>query len=201
MYNVFSILIIVVVLTYTWILAAVTPRWFVAVPTVLVVGLTLTHAVKTREWGLHAWMFAPALAWSTVLTAFGALVLTSAGSQFGTWHELSDPWHTFLALIPWGLGQQFALQTVFLRDAQAVTSKRRGIWLAALMFGALHLPNPFLTLATGIAASTWCWIYDRYPNVVPLALSHAVLTLSTLSALDDTITGRLRVGAAYLSLR
>ena len=100
---------------------------------------------------------------------------------------------------PWGLGQQFALQTVFLREAQAALSKSSGIWLAALLFAALHLPNPFLTAATALGALAWCWIYDRHPNLLPLALSHAVVTLAILYAFDDTVTGGLRVGAAYWS--
>ena len=65
----------------------------------------------------------------------------------------------------------------------------------------MHLPNPFLAAVTFVGALAWCWIYDRHPNVIPLALSHAVATLAMLYAFDDTITGRLRVGQAYLTLR
>ena len=104
------------------------------------------------------------------------------------------------ALVPWGLGQQFALHTVFLREAQTTVSRPAGIWIAAAMFAALHLPNPFLTAMTFAGALAWCWIYDRYPNVLPLSLSHALLTLAILYAFDERITGHLRVGAAYLSL-
>ena len=49
-------------------------------------------------------------------------------------------------------------------------------------------------------ALAWCWIYDRHPNMLPLALSHALLTLAILYAFDEGMTGHLRVGAAYLSL-
>jgi membrane protease YdiL (CAAX protease family) len=72
---------------------------------------------------------------------------------------------------------------------------------AALAVAALHLPNPFLTLGTFVAAVAWCWIYERHPNVVPLALSHAALTLVILCVMDDAMTGRLRVGVAYLAGR
>jgi membrane protease YdiL (CAAX protease family) len=73
--------------------------------------------------------------------------------------------------------------------------------VAPILFAALHLPNPFLTGATLIAALAWCAIYDRHPNLIPLTLSHALLTMVVLSALDDATTGRLRVGAAYLASR
>jgi hypothetical protein len=196
---VFSLAILTVVLAYTWVLEPMAPRWAAAVPTVLVLSLALVHAARTGEWGLDARAFLPALAWSAALTATAALVLYLAGLRLGTWHQPRHPWDLLAGLVPWGFGQQFALQTIFLRDAQAMTSKRRGIWIAALMFAALHLPNPFLTLMTFVASVAWCWIYDRHPNLLPLALSHAVLTLVVFYAFDDAITGRLRVGVSYLS--
>jgi membrane protease YdiL (CAAX protease family) len=199
LYGVFSLSIFGVVLCYTWLLAPIAPRWMSAAAATLVLTLAIARAMKTGEWGLKANAFLPSFAWSTVLTAAAGMAVYVAGSRLGSWHERPDPWNVVALLVPWGLGQQFALQTVFLRDAQALLRSRRpAVFLAAAMFAALHLPNPFLTLTTGIAAVGWCWIYDRYPNVLPLALSHAVLTLAVLYAFDDAVTGRLRVGVAYL---
>jgi hypothetical protein len=200
LYGVFSLAILAVVLTYTWIVAPAAPPSAAGVATAAVVALAFARAITSGEWGLTRAEFVPALKWSAALTAVAALVIYAAGSRLGTWHTPRNPWGTLAVLIPWALGQQFALQIVFLREAQAITSKSGGIWLAALMFAALHLPNPFLTLVTGISAVAWCWIYDRHPNVLPLALSHALLTLAVLSAFDAAITGRLRVGVAYLAL-
>ena len=196
----FSAAILASVLAYTWIVAPAAPPWAAGVATIAVVALSVARAIRSGEWGLARAAFVPALGWSAALTAATAAVVYLAGSQLGTWHAPANPWGTLAALVPWGLGQQFALQIVFLREAQAMASKSGGVWLAALLFAALHLPNPFLTLVTGIAAIGWCWIYDRHPHVLPLALSHALLTLAVLSAFDDAVTGRLRVGAAYLSL-
>ena len=88
-----------------------------------------------------------------------------------------------------------ALQTMLLRELQQVLGRRAGIVIAPLMFAALHLPNPFLATATAVAALAWCWIYDRHPNLAPLAFSHALLTVAVLYALNDAVT--LRVGAAF----
>jgi membrane protease YdiL (CAAX protease family) len=194
----FSLSILAVVLTFTWVLAPIAPRWATAGAVVLVLGLAMWRALRTGEWGVGRSAFLPALAWSAALTAAGAFGIYLAGSRLGTWHERADFWTNLAALIPWGLGQQFALQTVFLREAQAAVSRPAGVWIAALMFATLHLPNPFLTLMTGIGALAWCFIYDRHPNLLPLALSHALLTLAILYAFDDAMTGRLRVGLAYL---
>jgi membrane protease YdiL (CAAX protease family) len=92
------------------------------------------------------------------------------------------------------------LQTVVLREAQRATSRSAGIAVAALLFGAVHLPNPFLAPVTAAAALLWCRIYDRHPNILPLAFSHGFGTLMILYAFDASITGRLRIGASYLRL-
>src|SRR6185503_7966914 len=162
-----------------------------------VLALAIWRAARSGDWGVRRSALLPSLAWCAALTAAGVLAIYLAGSRLGTWRPRPDPWGNLLVLIPWGLGQQFALHTVFLREAQATLSRTAGIGLAALMFAALHLPNPFLTVMTGIGALAWCWIYDRYPNLLPMALSHALLTLAILYAFDDAITGRLRVGAGY----
>jgi membrane protease YdiL (CAAX protease family) len=192
----FSLSILAVVLTFTWFVAPEAPQ---ATPlaVAVVLGLAIWRAVRSREWGIERSALVPALAWSAAFTAAGGMAIYVAGSRLGTWHPRPDALVNLLVLIPWGLGQQFALHTVLLREAQGVVSRRAGIGIAALLFAALHLPNPFLTVMTGLGALAWCWIYDRYPNLLPMALSHALLTLAILYAFDDAITGRLRVGAGY----
>jgi membrane protease YdiL (CAAX protease family) len=118
----------------------------------------------------------------------------------GTLHDRRDFLGSLAPLVLWGGAQQWILQTVVLREAQRSTSTRAGIALASLLFGMVHLPNPFLAPVTTVAALVWTRLYDRYPNIVPLALSHGLGTLAILYAFDDSITGRLRVGASYLRL-
>jgi hypothetical protein len=197
----FTLAIVGVVLAYTWVIDPVAPAWAAAVAGTLVIGLALWRALKTGEWGLEPSAFLPALGWSAAISGAGALAMYLAGARLGTWKERRDVWSTLAVLIPWALGQQFALQTVLLRESQATVSKSAGIWLAALLFASLHLPNPFLAAATFIGALAWCRVYDRYPNLLPLALSHAILTLAILFAFDDAMTGGLRVGFAYLTRR
>jgi len=198
---IFSITTMAIVLGYTWLLAPTAPKWVAAVAALVVVGLAVVHASRRGDWGLAPGAFGPALADSALVTVGAAAIAYAVGARLDSAHRLDNPWPTLLSLIPWGMAQQFALQTMFLREAQAATGRHAGVWVAALMFAALHLPNPFLTAATAIGALAWCWIYDRHPNVVPVGLSHALLTLALLYAFDDAVTGRLRIGAAYLSLR
>ena len=65
--------------------------------------------------------------------------------------------------------------------------------------GRRALTLGLVSTITLVGALGWCAIYDRYPNIVPLALSHACGTLAILYAFDDTITGGLRIGHAFLA--
>jgi hypothetical protein len=134
------------------------------------------------------------------VTVLLGLIVLGAGAAVGTLHDRRDFLGNLAPLILWGGAQQWVLQTVVLREAQRATSPRLGIVVAALLFGAIHLPNPFLAPVTAVAALVWCRLYDRYPNIIPLALSHALGTLAVLHAFDADITGRLRIGASYLRL-
>jgi membrane protease YdiL (CAAX protease family) len=189
-----------IIVGYTWVLAPLTPRWVANLVTVAVLVLSIWRAALTGEWGLRGSALLPALRSAAAFTVPAVLVLYVAGSALGTLPRREHPWRDLAFLVPWAAGQQFALQIVLLREAQAATSRRKGIAVAAVVFGALHLPNPFLAPVTLVSALAWCWIYDRHPNLVPLALSHAICTLAILWCFDADFTGRLRVGRAYLQL-
>ena len=188
----FSAAILATVLGYTWIVAPIAPRWMATAAGAVVIALSVTHAIRTRDWGLAPAAFAAAVARAAAFTLIAGAGVALAGWRLHSWHARPDLWQDALVLVPWGLGQQFALQTTLLRDAERLTP-RAAVLVAAGAFAALHLPNPFLTAATFAAALVWCWIYSRHPNVLPLALSHAALTLMVLCAFDDAVTGRLRV--------
>jgi membrane protease YdiL (CAAX protease family) len=197
----FSIAIIASVLAYTWLLQPIAPRWTAALVAAIVIAVALARAALAREWGVAPSHFAPSLLLAAVFTAAATGVLVAAGSSRHRWHTPSLTAADAGFLLLWALGQQFALQITLLREAQTSTTRAAGVVVASILFAALHLPNPFLTGVTLIAALAWCAIYSRHPNLIPLTLSHALLTVVVLSALDDTMTGRLRVGAAYVGLR
>jgi len=196
----YTIAIVSSVLVYVWFVEGRLPRDLVFVPAAVVVALTIHHDFRHREWGFSWPAFAPGLWRALVATFVMAVVVLAAGAALGTLHDRRDFLGSLAPLVVWGGAQQWVLQTAVLREAQRATSRRRGIVLAALLFGAIHLPNPFLAPVTAIAALVWCRIYDRYPNIIPLALSHGLGTLAVRYAFDAAITGRLRIGASYLRL-
>jgi membrane protease YdiL (CAAX protease family) len=188
------------VLIYVWFLEGRTARELVLLPAGLVVALTIAYNLRHGQWGFSWSALVPGLWRGLLITAVMALVVLAIGAAIGTLHDRRDFLGSLAPLVVWGGAQQWVLQTVVLREAQRAASKKAGIVVAALLFGAVHLPNPFLAPVTAAGALVWCWIYDRYPNIIPLALSHGLGTLAVRYAFDDGITGRLRIGASYLRL-
>jgi membrane protease YdiL (CAAX protease family) len=195
-----TVAIVSAVLLQVWFLEERYPREVVVLPAGLIIALTIAHDWRHREWGFAWRALRPGLIRALAVTFVLCLVILAIGAAIGTLHDRRDFLGNLAPLIPWGGAQQWVLQTVVLREAQRATSRQTGVVIAALLFGGVHLPNPFLSSVTAAAALLWCWLYDRYPNIIPLALSHALGTLAVLYAFDDGITGRLRIGAGYLRL-
>src|SRR5436190_12311183 len=120
----FSAAILATVLVYTWVVAPIAPRWTAAAAAAIVLALAVAHALRTREWGVAPRTLAPSLAQAAIFTAAATAGLALAGWRLQTWHSRLDPWGDLAVLVPWALGQQFALQTVLLRDAQRLTTPR-----------------------------------------------------------------------------
>ena len=186
------------VLVYVWFIEPRTPRSAVLAPAAALVILTIWHDLRYRDWGFSWRALVPGLWRSLAVTCVAALLILGAGAALGTLHDRRDFLGNLAPLVLWGGAQQWVLQTLVLREAQRASSRARGIVIAAVLFGVIHLPNPFLAPVTGVAALVWCRLYDRYPNIIPLALSHGLGTLALRYAFDEAMIGRLRIGAAYL---
>lgn len=170
---------------------------WVALPVVLILAICIRHDSKSGDWGCSRRAFWPALGWSVALTVPLGAALWYIGHAQGAPPSRPAPLLDFLYVIAWGGAQQFVLQTVILRESQKVL-RRGAMILAAAIFASLHLPNPFLVTVTFVGGLAWCGIYVRYPNIVPLALSHATATVIILMSFNRGITGGLRTGWRYL---
>ena len=186
------------ILGYVWLVEPYVSRRAVLIPVAVVVILTTWHDLQQREFGFSSRALLPGLWRALAITLAAVVVILGAGFLAGTLHDRRDFLGSLAPLVLWGGAQQWVLQTVVLNEAQRMSSRRAGIIIAAALFGAVHLPNPFLAPVTGVAALIWCRLYDRYPNIVPLALSHGLGTLALRYAFDEATTGHLRIGAAYL---
>lgn len=105
-------------------------------------------------------------------------------------------WALWLPL--WGLMQQYVLQGFVNRRAQILYGRGwRSVLLVAFIFALLHFPNPWLAFATFAGGLIWSYVYQRAPNLLALALSHALMSMLLACSLPASTINSLRVGIKY----
>jgi membrane protease YdiL (CAAX protease family) len=103
-----------------------------------------------------------------------------------------------LTLPLWGLAQQYVLQGFINRRAQKLYGQGwQSVLLVAAIFALLHLPNPWLTVFTFLGGAVWAYVYQRAPNLLALALSHALMSMMLALSLPPATINSLRVGIKY----
>ena len=99
----------------------------------------------------------------------------------------------------WALAQQFALQSVILRRIEDTGLRGSAPLAAAALFSLVHAPNPGLMILTFFGGLLWCSTFRRNPNLVAVALGHAILAVVIASTLPASVIGGYRIGPAYLA--
>ena len=99
----------------------------------------------------------------------------------------------------WATAQQFALQSVVLRRLEDMGLRGGAPLAAAAVFSLVHAPNPGLLILTFLGGLLWCSTFRRNPNLVAVALSHAILAVVIVSTLPPAATGGYRIGPPYLA--
>lgn len=76
----------------------------------------------------------------------------------------------------WALLQQYIILAFFFRRFREIFRPHSSlaIFAAAVTFAAFHIPNPALILFTFIGGLFWSWVYNKYPNLFTIAISHAI---------------------------
>jgi membrane protease YdiL (CAAX protease family) len=184
-------------------------RSLLVVPVGLAFTLTITsHRARgetARELGFRFDNFARSVRVLAPLMIAGAVLLASWGwLWFGARFRVGggrarDYWIGFPVWgVAWGLLQQYVLQAFVNRRAQVIFGAGwRSIVATALVFALLHLPNPWLAVATFTGGLIWAYAYQRAPNLYALALSHAAMTWVLIASFPIDALKSLRVGFKY----
>ncbi|HEY0377123.1 MAG TPA: CPBP family glutamic-type intramembrane protease [Pyrinomonadaceae bacterium] len=174
-----------------------------AVPVGLAFALMLySHRARNetaREigWRLDNFWRAARLLVQPVVVA--AILIVTAGALLKTLRfdgrQLLE-WALWLPL--WGFAQQYVLQGFVNRRAQLALGRGwPSILLVATVFALLHLPNPWLAVATFAGGLVWAYVYQRAPNLFALALSHALMSMLLAVSLPPALIKSLRVGIKF----
>lgn len=155
-----------------------------ATAAVLFFGFVAISAIKQRE---HIWP-APTRAWRERLGRSMAIMFAVTAPTvllFYTWslwvgHQVSfgNLLLAFCLYFPWALLQQSIFMIYLLGRLRTALPSISPPLLAALngtAYGLVHLPDKMLALVTLVAGTVWSYAYLRERQLLPLALSHAVL--------------------------
>lgn len=147
-----------------------------------------------------------------LLVTLAAAAIVMSLSWTAGWWAGSAPHFDVAALASWGdlrwwagkagavIVQQLLLQYWVLPLCCELDERRApALVLAGCIFGAVHLPNPVLSLLTAAAAPAWCalWLYGG--RLLPIVASHLLLAILVRGACGDAIYS-MRVGASVLPL-
>ena len=198
------------ILIAEWILSAVIGRskLVVAIPIglafVLMIGSHHLRGDTLHELGFRFDNFLQAgrLLVIPMLVTAGLCLL--AGWWFGgeinflRWHSGRPIMGQLVLGFGWGLVQQYVLQGFINRRAQIIWGQSwLSVLLVAMIFGGLHLPNPWLSFVTFAGGVVWAAVYQRAPNLFALAVSHSLMTWLLVSTLPASALNHLRIGFKY----
>jgi uncharacterized protein len=144
-------------------------------------GYLVYLAVRERP-RLQAMGFARSQLAGSVVASGAVLVIASLamagwGAALGT---LRVHWHMLVlaALYPlWGLVQQWLILGVLARQLASRIAPVWTVLATALVFGALHLPQVSLAIATLVLGLALTPIYLRWRNLWPLGFVHGWLAI------------------------
>jgi hypothetical protein len=158
----------------------------------------VTHGDGLGDIGVRVDNLGRALRLLALPTVAGALAILAVGSAFGS-VDLGERFLFHLRTLPlWALVQQYALQGFVHRRLQDVmgTGNRTALWVA-LIFAALHLPNPVLVGGTFLGGYIWARVFQREPNLLALAASHTLLSAVLANAFPASLLPNMKVGWGY----
>jgi hypothetical protein len=100
----------------------------------------------------------------------------------------------------WCLFQQYLAQSyIHNRLMLLFRNQHLSSLLVGLMFGAAHIPNPVLLLATSVGGFVLAEVYARHRNIWPLALAQAVGGFLIAALTPPALIHNMRVGPGYFT--
>lgn len=200
--------VIATVLITTWALIPLQPRqrWLTAIPTLLALALMINsqrvRGEKAREIGLGARDFLRGLWLVAGPTLAACGILFWIGYSLDSFHRTTHFWGNLLVVPVWALVQQYVLLGFIYRRLREMNDERAdqapGHWkvilITAAIFSGVHAPNMTLMVLTFLGALIWAWVYERAPNLYPIALSHAAISLMLMTSLPPWMLQSMSVG-------
>lgn len=168
---------------------------------VLVLVSHSLHRDTLRDLGLAATGMRASAQWVLPL----AVLLYVPMLVYGFLHHrltlISPTWQAPVSLLGYGIWcafQQYLTQSYFNNRLMLVIRNRHvSSILTGILFGAAHIPNPILMVATLVAGFVFAEVFARHRNIWPLAFAQAVGGLLLAAVSPAAIIHHMRVGPSY----
>jgi len=100
-------------------------------------------------------------------------------------YKYSSFWKKLFTYPFWALFQQYIFLVFFFRRYRTIFAPRifPAVFLSALTFAMIHVPNPPLFLLCFAGGVVWAVVYNKYPNLFTIALSQAAFGVFVSSVL------------------
>jgi len=166
------------------------------------VFMYLSHRLRgetIRDIGFRVDDLSRAAKWLLLPTLVAGILIVLAGwLNGGLRFNLVASRPRFLLLPLWAFAQQYVMQGFVNRRAQILLGPGGGsILIVAAVFSLLHLPNLPLAGATFVGGLLWAVSYQRVPNLLAPAISHAILSFLVAFSVPPSWLNSLRVGFKY----
>jgi hypothetical protein len=161
-----------------------------------IVGTFLVHRDRLPDLGFGSQGLLKGLKLVVVPTVLiaGVLVIAAEPTSFLQVERITGLRKYFA----WCLLQEFALQSFFgNRLLLIMEDSDRAAWINGAIFAAVHIPNPVLVPVTFFGGYFLTRVFFSTRNIVPLALSQAIIGSLLSIALPVAWHHGLRVGPGY----
>jgi membrane protease YdiL (CAAX protease family) len=172
---------------------------YLVIITILIgLGLNLYRREGPNELGLRLDNLTRAIGELFWFTLAGSVTIVAIGLGFGSVNFGVRFLKQLAVLFFWGLLQHYGAQGLVNRRLQTACGPGwRSVWITAVIFSALHLPNPTLTVATLIGGYFWSSAFQRHPNLIAIALTHALLSALLANSFPRQVMPNMKVGWGF----
>jgi CAAX prenyl protease-like protein len=189
---------------YIWRLQSSAFNSWIVFPVWLVLSVAL-HGDTPKTLGWRADNLWPATRRAAAVFVIFVLVIFVTGLFLGAPHRL--PAHLieprrFVGYFAFCLLQEVGLQSFLMNRLLAVLQKPvPAALVGGTLFSLLHWPNPVLVPLTFVGGSTFCWLFARERNIIPLTVAQAILGSIVWWAFPLAWHHSMRVGPGFYSFQ